>query len=233
MSLFKDTLEHLNAYFTSEKMPIKAIEIEEPRTPAALLAFTADRENAEVTLEKFEDLTLVDGVTMITVEPAVEVGAAIVVVTEEGIIPAPVNTEYELADGRVIMVGDTEGMISEVKEVAAEGDEEGTPAVEEDMGDVNEKVKRLIERVEKVKEFTSEKEAALAKENTFLHEEIELLKDKNLEQEKALEEFKKVVHDTFKVVLGQPEKEPTVKVKNPMAKEEKTNMFHSVGITKN
>ena len=88
MSLFKDTLEHLNAYFAKEGMAIEAIEKVEPKTPAALLAFTADRENEENKLEKFEDITLADGVTVITVEPAIEIGAAIVVVTEEGIIPA-------------------------------------------------------------------------------------------------------------------------------------------------
>jgi hypothetical protein len=233
MSLFKDTLEHLNAYFAKENMPIEAIEKVEPRTPEKLLAFSADRENEENKLEKFEDITLADGVTVITVEPAVEVGSAIVVVTEEGVIPAPVNTEYELADGRVIKVGDTEGMIAEIIEVASTDDEEGTPAVDEEMGDSNAQVKRLIERIESVKEFTTEKEEALAKENKFLHEEIALLKDENLANKKRQEAFEKVVHNTFKVILGQPEKAPAVKQKNPLAKEEKPNMFHSIGAVNN
>lgn len=231
MSGFKDTLEHINAYFTKEKMPIVAVEKEVTRTPEALVKFTADRENEENKLEKFEDVTLADGVTMITVEPAIEEGAAIVIVTEEGIIPAPINSEYELEDGRVIKVGETEGMISEVVDAPSE-EEEGTPAVEEEMGDANEQVKRLIERVEKVKEFTIEKEEALAKENDFLHKEVELLKDANVAQANELEEFKKVVHETFTVILGQPEKEPIVKVNNPLAKEEKPNMFHSIGTKK-
>lgn len=68
---------------------------------------------------KFVDATLADG-TAVKVEPEVEEGASVVVVTADGEdVPAP-DGEHALADGRVIVT--TDGVIIQVIEAPAEGD---------------------------------------------------------------------------------------------------------------
>lgn len=72
---------------------------------------------------KFETLMLADGETEVVIEPEVEVGAAIVINSLEG-EPIPAKPgEYELADGRIIVVVD-DGIIAEVIEAEQVTDEE-------------------------------------------------------------------------------------------------------------
>ena len=99
---------------------------------------------------------LIDGETEVVIEPEVEVGAAIVINSLEGEpIPAKIG-EYELADGRIIVVAE-DGIIAEIKEVDVE-------EIEEEMANDEvsnpEKVKRIIESIVSEKVFASEKEFA-------------------------------------------------------------------------
>lgn len=140
----------------------------------------------EPKVEKFEELLLIDGATKVTIEPAVEVGAAIVLYDSEGTpVPAPVG-EYELQDGRKVVV-EVEGVIASITEATAEGEELDAEVKTEAPAPANENVKRLIERIEKVSEFSKEIED-LKKENDFLHKENDALKLQFADLKKATEE---------------------------------------------
>ena len=169
--------------------------------------------NAEV-VEKFETVLLADGVTEVTIEPAVEMGAAIVVTSEDGTpVAAPVG-EYELQDGRVVVVSE-EGVVAEVRE--GEISEEPMAGDKPEEAD---KVKRIIERIESEKIFSrlTELESKLEetnKENKFLKEENETLTDNFNE----LKKFSKETLEEVVNLLGeQPSKEPVKEEKlNPLA----------------
>jgi len=64
--------------------------------------------------EVFESVLLVDGETELTIEPAVEVGAAVVIMLDGEPQPAPVG-EHELEDGRVIVIEEA-GIIAAINE---------------------------------------------------------------------------------------------------------------------
>ena len=70
---------------------------------------------------KLEMMKLADGVTMLEAD-SFEAGMSVVIVTEdEQKIPLPVG-EYELEDGRILVVAQ-EGVIAEVKEAPAQEEE--------------------------------------------------------------------------------------------------------------
>ena len=77
-------------------------------------------ETTETEKENFVDAQLADG-TIVNIEPDIELGASVAVVTEDGIVPAP-DAEHELASGeKIVTVG---GVITEIipseEEVAEE-----------------------------------------------------------------------------------------------------------------
>jgi len=160
---------------------------------------------------KFEKAMLVDG-TEVTVEPAIEVGAAMVVMNAEGEpIPAPVG-EYQLEDGTVVVV-EVEGVIAEIKEPMLE-EEVIEPIVEEPMAaDSEQKVKRIIESIVKEKIFE------VAKINAFLKAENETLKKDfvelqanfskfKTEQAQEFESLKKFSAEMFADLLDEPAQKP-------------------------
>ena len=160
---------------------------------------------------KFEKAMLVDG-TEVTVEPALEVGAAMVVMNAEGEpIPAPIG-EYQLEDGSVVVV-EVEGIIAEIKEPMLE-DEVIEPIVEEPMAaDSEQKVKRIIESIVKEKIFE------VAKVNAFLKAENEALKKDfvelqanfskfKTEQAQEFESLKKFSGEMFADLLDEPAQKP-------------------------
>lgn len=200
---FKDKMNELKELFTALK------SVFEKETPAVT-------EPAKT--EKFEELLLVDGTTKVTIEPAVEVGAAIVLYDAEGNpVPAPVGS-YELQDGRVIVV-EADGVIASITEPMAEGEEEMEGEIKKDAAPANESVKRLIERIEKVSEYSKQVED-LKKENDFLHKENDALKTKFTEFEKATEE-------RFKKLEGEPSKEPVKQVKPSFDFKKQSNNLYS------
>jgi len=171
--------------------------------------FTANDVEAEIVekTEKFESMLLADEVTEVTIEPSVEVGAAVVITAEDGTPVAAPASEYELQDGRVIVLLE-DGVIAEVREAEGEVEE---PMAEETPQEAD-KVKRIIERIEseKIFEKVAELEVSLSKEaelNKFLKEENETLVDQ-------FNELKTFTKETFEALLAEPSKEPVQEKKN-------------------
>jgi len=172
--------------------------------------------------EGFESVLLVDGETELTIEPAVEVGAAVVIMLDGEPQPAPVG-EHELEDGRVIVIEEA-GVIAAINEPEVVVEEE--PMANESTPE-QAQVKKIIERIESEKIF--EKIAELEETVKFLKEENEALKAEFTENKsEAKDEFKKLKdfsEEVFKTLLDEPSKEPVKKQFNPFKKEKKGNIF--------
>jgi hypothetical protein len=124
---------------------------------------------------KLEQMMLADGVTVLEAD-AFEPEMEIVIVTEdEQKIPVPVG-EYEMEDGRILVV-ENEGIISEMKEVAEEtempevpAEEVPTEAKQEMETETKTAPKKTIESV--VKETFFAEIEALKTENETLKAEL-------------------------------------------------------------
>jgi hypothetical protein len=168
---------------------------------------------------KLEQMKLMDGVSILEAE-SFEAGSEVFIVTEdEQKIALPIG-EYELEDGRLLIVIE-EGVISEVKEKEMEVEE---PEVEvevetekkEEMETSKPTAKKTIESV--VKEtFFSEIEK-LKEENETLKAELSKLKEvKETEVELAIEE-------EVKPISFNPENENKVEVVKIASKRPRTIM---------
>lgn len=198
-SILDNLLKKTAETFAKLKAPFKVVELSRVEK---LLAFKKGDDTLKP--EKFEDLYLEDGVTMIIIEPAVEVGAAAVMKTVDGDPVAAPKGEYILQDGRTVVI-EPDGEVMEVREAAsAEGEDglEANPSASPSAND--DKVKSIIERWETEKIFERLKE--VEKLCAFLKEENEALK-------KAAVETQEVNNDTFKKLLGEPSQKPAVKPK--------------------
>jgi hypothetical protein len=132
---------------------------------------------------KLETMKLMDGITIFEAD-AFEMDKEVFIVTEdEQKIPVPIG-EYELEDGRILVV-EVEGIILEIKEVATE--EEVAPEVEapevEVEAEATPTAKKTIESV--------------VKETFFA--EIEKLTNENIELKAQLEKLSKVNEVTTEV----------------------------------
>jgi hypothetical protein len=197
-SILNNLLKKTSETFEKLKAPFKVVELSRVEK---LIAFK--KGDVELKPEKFEDLYLEDGVTMIIIEPTVEVGAAAVMKTVDGEPVAAPSGEYILQDGRTVVV-EPDGEIKEVREAAMEEGEEGLEKEATKPDASNDNVKRIIERIETEKIF--EKIAELEKTVKFLKEENEVLK-------KGMVDTQEINNETFKKLLGAPSKEPVVKPK--------------------
>jgi hypothetical protein len=122
---------------------------------------------------KLETMKLMDGITIFEAD-AFETDKEVFIVTEdEQKIPVPIG-EYELEDGRILVV-EVEGIILEIKEVATEEEVvEETPEVEEEVeAQATPSAKKTIESV--VKETFFAEIEKLTQENIELKAQIELL----------------------------------------------------------
>jgi len=122
---------------------------------------------------KLETMKLMDGITIFEAD-AFEMDKEVFIVTEdEQKIPVPIG-EYELEDGRILVV-EVEGIILEIKEVATEEEVvEEAPAVEEEVeAQATPSAKKTIESV--VKETFFAEIEKLTNENIELKAQIELL----------------------------------------------------------
>jgi len=113
---------------------------------------------SEEVKDKFEEVTLADGVTIVNIEPAIEPNASITTTAEDGtLVPMPIG-EYELADGRIIVV-EVEGVIMDVQ--TPTGDEEPVEEEEELANDktaeADQKVRKVIESIVKESVFSFSK----------------------------------------------------------------------------
>ena len=134
---------------------------------------------------KLETMKLADGVTIIEAD-AFEAEKEVFVVTEdEQKIPVPVG-EYELEDGR-IMVVEVEGVILEVKEMTEEKEKPETPEGEEE-----------VEVEAEVSKPTAKKTIESVVKETFFAE-IERLTEENNELKLKLENLSKVDEVTNEV----------------------------------
>ena len=156
--------------------------------------------------QKFEVVLLSDGTTEITIEPAVEVNAAVVITAEDGTPVAAPAGEYELQDGRVIVLME-DGVVAEVREVSAVEEE---PMAQDAPAEAD-KVKRIIERIESEKIFSKIEE--LEKTVKFLKKENEALIAKFQD---TVDFSKETFKDVVELIGEAPTKEPVIKQKNPL-----------------
>jgi hypothetical protein len=132
---------------------------------------------------KLETMKLMDGITIFEAD-TFETDKEVFIVTEdEQKIPVPIG-EYELEDGRILVV-EVEGIILEIKEVATEEEVvEEAPEVEEEVeAQATPTAKKTIESV--------------VKETFFA--EIEKLTQENIELKAQLEKLSKVDEVTNEV----------------------------------
>lgn len=166
---------------------------------------TVEVNDTDVKSEAFETVLLVDGTTEVTIEPAIEVGAAIVITAEDGTpVAAPIG-EYELQDGKIIVVAE-DGVVAEVREGEEVIEEE---PMSEDKPEEPNQVKRIIERIESEKIFSSIEE--LKETVKFLKEENEALLARLSEVEDSFSKTQDFTKQTFETLLGEPSAEPVVK----------------------
>jgi hypothetical protein len=162
---------------------------------------SAPKETVE---QKFEDVKLVDG-TIVRIEPAVEVGASVEVISEDGeTIPAP-DAEHELESGAIIR---TEGgIIVEVNEVV---EEEAKDEEEDEMKDKE-------EDEYSAEPFDSErfKEDILGAVSELIKAEINAAAFASTEKVDEVVEAVGMVTDIIEKMAATPKAEPTKKVNNP------------------
>jgi hypothetical protein len=165
---------------------------------------------------KLEQMKLADGVTVLeadSFEPEME----IVIVTEDDQkIPVPVG-EYEMEDGRILVV-QNEGVISEMKEMETEVE---APEVEEEV-EVETEKKEEMETAKAAPKKTIE---SVVKETFFA--EIEALKTENetLKAELAkINEVKETELSEVKPISFNPENNNPVEITRLASKKPRTIM---------
>ena len=157
---------------------------------------------SETTEEAFVDAKLVDG-TIVRVEPALEIGASVAVVGEDGeTVPAP-DGEHELESGEVVR---TEGgVIVEILE----------PEVEEEAGE------------DKEEEMAAEEEVAAFDPEAFKLDimdsvatliQSEVAKFAKTEKVSDIEKAVGLITDIVEKMAATPKEEPSKKVANPFNK---------------
>lgn len=224
----KGLMDKFNKFIEKHKLNFKVVDKEEvPERKEEFVKLEAFAKEANPKAEKFEDVTLADG-TMAVIEPAIEVGAAIVINDSEGNpVAAPVG-EYELEDGRVIVVEEAGVIASITESIEDEVDDE-----EMEKEEVQ-KVKKIIERIEKESIFAKMKdfdtvvaELKTEKETTkFLKKENETMTSNFNDVVTAFKEHQELCKEIFEELLSEPNKKPVVKNNNPLAKEAKPNIFN-------
>lgn len=163
-----------------------------------------------VVKDAFMDATLEDG-TLINIEPALEVGAAVVVIDAEGNPTVAPDAEHTLADGSKFVT--VEGVITEILPMEEVVVEDEVPMATEPTETQEQKVKKVVESIVKESHFASEEMV-----NTVANELKELFA---AELTKAKNEIKDIVMKSF-VEFGEvPKQAPTEKPKGA----KKTNIF--------
>ncbi len=227
----KDLVQKCKDFFAKVGLPFTVSVDENKERIDKLVAFCKDKSCG--TIEKFEDLMLVDGATKVTIEPTVEVGSAIALYAEDGTpMPAPANPKgYELADGRIIIV-EQDGIIAAVTEKEVEMGEEGKDTPEATEGAAP-SVKEMIERIETVSRYASGLKESFDKYKVDTDKKIEDLTTENKTLTDKFSEAQKFQKESFELLLKEDAKTPVVTVNNPFAKKEKPkNIFEQFTIKK-
>lgn len=184
--------EEIKDIFKSEGVQVEAKDTEEVK---------------EVKKEKFEDVVMKNG-DVAQIEPEVIIGAAVVVILDEELVPAP-DGDWELSDGRIITTEDS--IIIEIVEVETEPEEiaeaEEEIEVEEELdkgllSEVQQKqAKKIIESIITERVFT--KEEITTEFNEAFTNRIDKL-------EKSFESLLKLVE----YLVSEPTKKKINKAKN-------------------
>ena len=156
---------------------------------------------SETTEEAFVDAKLVDG-TIVRVEPALEIGASVAVVGEDGeVVPAP-DGEHELESGEVVR---TEGGVI-VEIMTPEPVEEEAEEVEEEMASEE--------------KFDSEgfKADILSAVSKLIKSEIAAAKFAKTDKVTDIEKAVGLITDIVEKMAATPKEEPSKKVANPFNK---------------
>ena len=227
----KDLVQKCKDFFAKVGLPFTVSVDENKERIDKLVAFCKDKSCG--TIEKFEDLMLVDGATKVTIEPTVEVGSAIALYAADGTpMPAPASDKpYELSDGRLIMV-EQDGIIASITEKEVEMGEEGkdTPAPTEGAAP---SVKEMIERIETVSRYNAELNTKFEAYVIATDKKIEDLTTENKTLTDKFSEAQKFQKESFELLLKEDAKTPVVPVNNPFAKKEKPkNIFEQFTIKK-
>lgn len=126
----------------------------------------------ETTNIELAEATLVDG-TVVKVEGEFEVGKSLVVVTEEGEIPAP-EGNHETTDGVIVSV-DADGVITAIEEVVVEETEEN---FSDDL--VSQLVSAIQPSLDKIDELSNEVKALKGEFHQFKDEPAGMKVSNNL-----------------------------------------------------
>lgn len=123
---------------------------------------------------KLEQMTLVDGITILEAE-SFEPDYSVGIVTSEGIVPAPIG-EHETIDGMIVVV-EVEGIIKEVKPVEAPAETEEVE-VEIEASVEASTPKKIVDTITKETFFAEIKVEVekLEAENKALKVELEAIK---------------------------------------------------------
>ncbi|MGL4598499.1 MAG: hypothetical protein ACRCYO_13360 [Bacteroidia bacterium] len=202
----------INGWFSKQNIPMKVVEDTSKARLDALMAFKAATPVGDL---KCEDLKTVDQL-MITIEPAVEPGAAAVSIVDGVAEPLPPET-YELEDGRKIVIIEA-GIIDSVIEKTSDTPPADEPAVDDvELKETQNTVKQLTKRVEEITQY-----------NATIEKRYAALEQKYTAVIEGLNAFKTDTKELFEEVFSEPGEEPTHKVKNPMLNKpvsEKRNVF--------
>jgi hypothetical protein len=159
---------------------------------------------SETTEEAFVDAKLVDG-TIVRVEPALEIGASVAVIGEDGeTVPAP-DGEHELESGEVVR---TEGGVI-VEIMTPEPVEEEAEEVEEEMA---------AEETEEKFDAEGFKADILSAVSELIKSEIAAAQFAKTEKVTDIEKAVGLITDIVEKMAATPKEEPSKKVANPFNK---------------
>ena len=184
----------------SGKLPeIKKLLFSEEATPET------PETTEEVVEHKFEDMKLVDG-TIVRIEPALEVGATVEVISEDGeTLPAP-DASHELENGSIIR---TEGgLIVEILEAEA-------PAEEEEAKEEEKEEEMAAEPAFDSDKF---KEDILGAVSELIKSEIDAAAFASAKKVDEVTEAVGLVTDIIEKMAATPKEAPAKKVNNPFGK---------------
>lgn len=156
---------------------------------------------SETTEEAFVDAKLVDG-TIVRVEPALEIGASVAVIGEDGETVAAPDGEHELESGEVVR---TEGGVI-VEIMTPEPVEEEAEEVEEEMASEE--------------KFDAEgfKADILSAVSELIKSEIAAAQFAKTEKVTDIEKAVGLITDIVEKMAATPKEEPSKKVANPFNK---------------
>ena len=175
------------------------------------IVFNEAEVEVPVVKDSFLDATLEDG-TLINIEPALEIGAAVVVIDAEGNPAAAPDGEHILADGSKFIT--VEGRITEILPMDEVVVEDEVPMATEPTETQEQKVKKVVESIVKESHFASEE---------MVNSAVEELKNLFAEElSKAKNEIKDIVFKSFTEFGATEKAEPTEK---PKALKKKNNLF--------